>query len=192
MNKLRTLLAAAGLGFFIDTAMAQENTASEEPTRAEVRKQLFSVAERVDYDSFGQKILKYPGAAFVLYDSSCNQTKQGEDLDRNGELVYLDSIKALKTAKVDNFPIKFTVYDICGKSKADLLGATGTKTEIHMYLQGERIDILGGAPTSLSSINEWSTFLIDEWIPTNLTAPNGKYAWRFEGTIHERKVPLLP
>mgnify|MGYP001604001699 CR=1 FL=1 len=40
------------------------------------------------------------------------------------------------------------------------------------------IDILRGGPADLNAIKPWTTDVCKYWLPTNISAPNGEYAWR--------------
>jgi len=191
MNKLRTLLAAAGLGFFIDTAMAQENT-EVQPNRAEVRKQLFDTVERVDFDSWKNKILDYDGAAMVLFSSSC-VIPEDEHIDRNMELVFIQLVNNFYNVRVSELPIRFFSYDSCGKSKADLLGVTTLET--HMYLDGRRIDTRIGGPVDITK-TEGNVKAMSAWIETQLldktrTSDDGRrYVWAYEQAKDIHKIYL--
>ena len=50
------------------------------------------------------------------------------------------------------------------------------------------VDLIKGGPKKDGSIITWFDFLSNEWIPTNLTSPNGSYVWRFNNSWDEKKI----
>ena len=105
MNKLRTLLAAAGLGFFIDTAMAQEDTANEEPTRE------YTINDfvRVNDNNFQEEVIEesYRRTVVVLYDSSCPSGDTAKKLAKNLQDTLLIVMKS------HDSKAKFARFDRC-------------------------------------------------------------------------------
>jgi len=105
MNKLRTLLAAAGLGFFIDTAMAQENTASVQADK----KYTISDFVRVNDNNFQEEVIEesYRRTVVVLYDSSCPSGDTAKKHSINLHNVLFDVYSLYPKAK-------FIRFDRCG------------------------------------------------------------------------------
>ena len=165
---LRNTLLSTGLLGLLSTGEAQAEDAKDTGlTHAEVRKELYDKATRVSYDTWKQQVLDYDGAALVLFNSSCNQTEQADILDKNLEIVYIDLIDKFTDTDVSNLPLRFQVYDVCGKSKNESLGVDGPWPKTNMYLNGRLLDSKAGAPASEKGIV--STFQnMSTWIEYNL------------------------
>lgn len=59
--------------------------------------------------------------------------------------------------------------------------------------KGNVIDILrGAAPLNRGQINQAYKTLSERWIQTNLTNPNGEWAWRSHGSPGMLKIPYKP
>jgi hypothetical protein len=191
MSQFRNLVGSLGLMGVLSLPFNVNGQDTDSSlTHAQVRKQLFDVASPVSYSSWGE-VSRYPGAAIVLFNSSCNATSEAEQDDMNIERAYAPIATISRDLRVNNQPIKFLVYDICGSSRADVVANVRGGPFIIMYLAGREIDRIGGSPRE-EDIPEWIQFLSEEWIPTNLTSPNGKYVWRFNGTHTEQRVAVQP
>ncbi|MBI5798058.1 hypothetical protein HZA98_04105, partial [Candidatus Woesearchaeota archaeon] len=147
-----------GLGALIlGLGLAQEAQATEvgkdasyaNLTRAETLQILAGKAERVYYQSFDKEVRNYNGAVLVLTTDLCSSGRE-EIIDRNMEFVYSQLIDKFADAKVNGLPIKFTWFNTCGRSGADLLGILGLET--HMYLDGKKIDVRKGGPVNEEGI----------------------------------------
>lgn len=190
---LGALVLGLGLAHEVQATELAKDTGSPytDLTHPRVHRNILEKSKPVNYDTWQKEIVNYDGATLVLFNSSCNQTSEADILERNMEIVYLRLIDKFEIVKVNGLPLKFGVYDQCGKSKSDLLGIMGG-LQTNMYLNGKLIDALKGGPINEIGIKEWYDFLSQEWVPTNLTAPNGAFAWKFEGSHDERKVPYKP
>ena len=189
MALLRKLLGTGLISTMLSSSPSFGQDTATQPilTHAQVRKQLYDIAQPVNYDTWQQKVLAYKGGSVILFNSSC-AVPEADLINMNMERVFIELANEFENNSVANLPIQFLVYDICGKSKADLLNVRTTETL--MYFNGREIDRLRGAPTHSSSIPEWTQFLSEQWIPTNLTSPNSQYTWKFQGTSQEKKVLL--
>ena len=189
---LRNTLLSVGLLGLVSTQEVQAQDRGKpyaKMTHGETLRVLVEKSEKVTYSTFDKEIKQFPGAVIMQATSTCPSAEK-ELLHRNQEIVYLQLLDKFAGARVNDLPLKFMWFDICGRSGWNLLGITGLET--HMYLNGREIDRMVGGPTSLDWAREWYTFLSSEWIPTNLTHPNEEYVWRFQGTHDEKKIALRP
>jgi len=76
-----------------------------------------------------------------------------------------------------SFPATFMFH------KIDAL--TGEK-----YKSNQLIDILGGGPTGYEEIEKFVKFCESDWIPTNITKPNGKFVWRSNNSSGWKKYEI--
>ena len=165
MRKIRNILAgslASVLGLSMPAyAQTPEDTGYLDLSQAETFGLVHERAKSVSYDTWQKEILEYDGAAIILFNSNCNTTENAETIDRNLNIVYLQLMDKFEAAKVNNLPLKFAAYNVCGKSKADLLMVNGIKTR--MYLDGKEIDRRVGGPTNENGIKA-STNNMGWWI----------------------------
>ena len=174
MATLKQIILASGLGLAglvqdVQAADVVQDTGPHVPTHAEVRKNLYDHATRVSYDTWKPQVLDYDGAVVVLFNSSCNQTQQADDVDRNMELVFTGLANRFEDAKVNGLPLRFEVYDVCGKSKTEFLGIKGSWPQTHMYLDGKLIDAKIGGPKTEATIPN-TIRASSAWIDSNLLA----------------------
>ena len=196
MALLRKLLGTgliSVLGLSVPQFANAQDTGYAEMSRPAITQVLKKKATNLTDLNFQREVVDYDGAVMVLFDSTCNRTQEADNIDKNMDIVYLGLIDQFSSARVNNLPLKFTYFDGCNfyERPNGLFAQLGiTTTETHMYLDGRKIDVLRGGPIHDYSISEWTQFLSEQWIPTNLTSPNGQYVWRFQGTAQEVKVPL--
>jgi len=131
----------------------------------QARKEVLDDAIRINYDTWQKEIIGYDGAVIVLFSSSCPANVNSETINRNMDIVYIGLMDKFEGVQVNSLPLKFGFYDVCGRSKADLLGVTTTET--HMYLDGQKIDVRVGGPLEVVSL-EVSTRAMTDWISSNL------------------------
>lgn len=156
MENLRRLLATglvSTLGFAdVHTARAADltmDTRYTNLTHGETLQSLAKKSEKVTYQSFDEKIKRYDGAVLMLATSTC-PTAEAELLNRNQEIVHTQLIDKYADSNVNGLPIKFTWFDICGRSGATDLGIKGLETQ--MYLDGKLIDRAYGGPLDEETI----------------------------------------
>ena len=110
----------------------------------QARKEVLDDAIRINYDTWQKEIIGYDGAVIVLFSSSCPANVNSETINRNMDIVYIGLMDKFEGVQVNSLPLKFTAYNVCGRSKADLLGVNDSET--HMYLDGKEIDRVRGGP----------------------------------------------
>ncbi len=197
-NLLLGTLGALALGLASPTVSAEEIEEYVAMSHSKTNRLLRERAVYITDDNFRQEILGYDGAVILLSHLSCPVTAKTEDLNRNMDAVFLKLQEQYQNTEVNGLPIKFAYFDTCRHVEAEDPGRvtfsyfelTGIQTL--MFVEGENVDRLTGAPLNLEGANLWYDFLSNEWIPTNLTAPNGEWAWRFQGTHDEKKIPYQP
>ncbi|MDP3918707.1 MAG: hypothetical protein Q8Q35_02270 [Nanoarchaeota archaeon] len=187
MVDLKKLAMATGLvGLLSGEVMADDDTPFEI---------LKEKVVHLDDSNFDRNVKDYDGAALVLFYSSCS-TKDVKTLNENQSIVYSQLSENFSGESVNRLPLKFFAVDACKYDNIET-GKTLYEQDIKdvttiMYLDGKEIDALVGGPESIKWIPEWVGFLSKEWVPSNLTSPNGEYAWRFERSFNEHKVPYKP
>lgn len=149
-------------------------------------------------ENYKGEILDYNGAALVLF--------YGGNFEKSPHSRYMFGVfealaKEYANKPVDRFNgklIKFGIFDADQYNKViltkeqkvarmkDNYGIDAFPTTI-MYEKGKEIDRLRGGPGE-KGIEERTKFLGEEWVGTNITAPNGQYYWRFNNTTQEQKV----
>ena len=193
MVNLKTLVLGAGLGLaglVPRVADGQDVAQYENLTRAQVHRKLLERAISVNYDTFQSQVLDYDGGALVLFNSSCPQTKTDELINQHLEIIYIMLIEQFKDQRVNNLPLKFTAYDVCGKSKAEGLPLWKDGEFLRIYLNGQLIDRTGEkGPTNLEEVKPYYRNYANFWIPLNLTEPNLEYTGLYNGTSKLEKVP---
>lgn len=169
MGNIRNLLGAGLLGLLAAKAVHAQtpDTGYADMSHAEVRKALYDKATRVSYETWKPQVVDYDGAVLVLFNSSCNQTEQADLVDRNMEVVYLGLVDKFEDATVKGLPIRFEVYDVCGKSKSEFLGITAPWPRTNMYLDGKLVDSRSGGPPTEDKIPNSEKACI-AWIESNL------------------------
>lgn len=159
-----------------------------------------SLFVKLDDNNYQEEIFNYNGPALVMfYDGDFKRAPPSGNMFE----VFKTLAKEYGGKPIDRFdgkPIKFGIFDIAPiqdlpvakkekYKKVEKYGQLLTFPTTIMYINGERIDMLRGAPKDERYINEWIHFLRDEWVPTNITKPNGRFYWRFNNTWNEVKVP---
>ena len=166
--RLRNLFGGLGLMGLVTAQEVQatepNDTGYENLTHGETLQALTKKVEEVTYQSFGEEIKQYDGAAIMLATNTC-PSAEGEPINRNQEIIHLQLMDKYANAKVNALPIKFTWFDTCGRSGADLLGIPGLET--HMYLDGKLIDVRLGGPIGADGI-EPAVKNMTYWINYNL------------------------
>ena len=90
---------------------------------------------------------------------------------------------AVQTDEIEKHGLK-AIPSIAMYSRFDLLKSEKPENNDGIM---KKIDILRSGPKKNSVINEWYKFFSSEWLPTNITAINGKYCWRFNNTWNEQQ-----
>jgi len=157
-------IGAVVLGLSLAEDVQAQDTGYLDLTHGETLQVLTKKVEKVSYQSFDEEIKKYDGAVIMLATNTC-PSAEGEPINRNMEIVYLQLRDKFADAKVNNLPLKFTWFDTCGRSGADLLGITGLET--HMYLDGQKIDVRVGGPLDITNA-EANVKVMSAWINSNL------------------------
>tara|TARA_Y100000310_G_C20701599_1_gene830451 strand:- start:1952 stop:2554 length:603 start_codon:yes stop_codon:yes gene_type:complete len=121
-------------------------------------------AVSLEYEDWEEEVLDYDGAVMVLFNSSCNETGRAEMIDRNMEVVYLKLMDKFEKEKVNDLPLKFAMYDVCGDRESLEFHSGGIQT--HMYLNGGRIGWQVGGPTNEEGITN-NTQRLSAWIESN-------------------------
>lgn len=192
MKKTLGLVGLLALGSMEANA---QDSAIEQDTRylnlseAEVQAEVLKRAQKFRYEDFKRLEGNEDFDGVIIASSTCHHLTDGRN--RRNEIIFLRLMDRFNGAKSFNGdPLVFGYFDICGRSGYDLLGFDGLS--FGMYLDGKQVDILHGYAYSDNLINKWYDFLSTGWIPTNLTKPNGEFAWRFQGTFQERQVSFRP
>ena len=132
--------------------------------------------------NYKKEVLDYEGPCIVLFYDS-NKTRAPPCI-RMKEVI--DALVKEYEGK-----IKFCLYD--GPRVKKGIGDKKAKEEMKkeygiliypttiMYSNGKIIDILTHGPTE-KFFPKYLKFLKEEWIPSNITNPNGEYTWRFNNT----------
>ncbi len=151
-----TLLCTGLLGLLGAQEVQAQDTgnAYDSLTHGETLQLLAKKSEKINYQQFNEKVSNYSGAVIMLATNTC-PSKEGEPVNRNMELVYIGLVDKFANSKVKDLPIKFTWFDTCGRSMADLLGIPGLET--HMYLNGKQIDVMKDGPISERGVQAFNT-----------------------------------
>ncbi len=165
IKMLRKTMFGLGLMGMLSSDANGEDIDYTSLSHAESFRLVHEKAKSVSYDTWKKEVLEYDGAAIVFFNSSCNTTENADNLDRNMGVVYLQLMDKFKTAKVNDLPLKFAAYDVCGKSKADLLMVNDIETR--MYLDGREIDRRVGGPVDAEKISN-SIKACTAWIESNI------------------------
>ena len=158
-------IGAVVLGLSLAEDVQAQNTGYLDLSQAESFRLVHERAKSVSYDTWKPQVLDYDGAVLVLFNSNCNTTENADTIDRNLNLVYLQLMDKFVAAKVNDLPLKFATFNVCGRSKADLLGVNDSET--HMYLDGKEIDRVRGGPLTEKGINSVSRSM-SYWIDYTL------------------------
>ncbi len=191
-------LGALALGLVSPTVSAEEIEEYVAMSHSKTNRLLRERAIYITDNNFRQEVLEYDGAVILLDSSSCTDTAGSEEQHRNIDSVFLKLQEQYADVEVNGLPIKFAYLDACKHGDGErrlaysVFELFNTGTETLMFVGGEEIDRLTGAPSNLEGANLWYDFLANDWIPTNLTEPNGQWAWRFQGTHDEKKIPYQP
>ncbi|MDP3728193.1 MAG: hypothetical protein Q8R18_01935 [bacterium] len=161
----KTILGLGLCGLLNGSAQATDVVKDTGLSPAEARKAVLDDAIRVNYDTWKKEVVDYDGAVIVLFSSSCPADVNTETTNRNMDIVYIGLMDKFEGVRVNSLPLKFGFYDVCGRSKADLLGVTTTET--HMYLDGKEIDKRVGGPANVTSL-EGNTKAMSDWVSSNL------------------------
>ena len=158
-------IGAVVLGLSLAEDVQAQNTGYLDLSQAESFRLVHERAKSVSYDTWKPQVLDYDGAVLVLFNSNCNTTENADTIDRNLNLVYLQLMDKFVAAKVNDLPLKFATFNVCGRSKANLLGVNDSET--HMYLDGQKIDVKVGGPVDAEKI-PISVKTCSAWIDSNL------------------------
>ncbi|MBI5797366.1 hypothetical protein HZA98_00495, partial [Candidatus Woesearchaeota archaeon] len=107
---------------------------------------------------FKSEVREYNGAVLVLFDSTCDGSQYGDNIERNMELVYLNLADKFMDAKVNGLPLKFATFDGCkytGNNARALAENGVTTVETHMYLRGKEIDVMRGGPLDERGVSDF-------------------------------------
>ena len=188
---MKKALGLVGLLALSSGAKAQDTADTDymDLSESEVQSEILRRAQRFRYEDIKRLEGNEDFDGVIIASSTCPKVIDGGE--RRNEIVFLRLMDYFNgTKSINGDSLVFGYFDICGRSGATDLGLIGLS--FGMYLDGKRIDTLRGAPDLDEAIKEWYDFLSSKWIPTNLTSPNGIYAWRFEGTANERQVSFKP
>ena len=190
-------MATGLVGLLSGEVMADDvDTGYMDLTPKETLEEIGKKADYLNDSNFKTKVLDSDGAYIVLFIGSCD-TGDIPNLNKNQGIVFLQLMDEFRGTKVDSLPLKFGMVDFCKYVDNNHAGRTVYSQKIKglttiMYKDGKEIDALVGGPKGEKWIPEWVGFLSEKWIPSNLTHPNGEYAWRFERSYNEHKVSLKP
>ena len=167
---LRKTMLGLGLMGMLSSEVYAEDIEYASMSLGELTKYLQEKTVVLNDFNFKKEITDYDGAAIVLFYSSCNQTQNADNIDRNMEIVYLQLEDTFQSARVNSLPLKFRSFDGCkykGNNGKVIIGLNVRSTETHMYLDGREIDRRRGGPVSVTSL-EGNTKAMSDWISSNL------------------------
>ena len=152
---LRKTMMGLGLMGMLSSEVYAEDIEYASMSLGELTKYLQEKTVVLNDFNFKKEITDYDGAAIVLFYSSCNQTENADNIDRNMEIVYLQLRDKFQSAEVNALPLKFTSFDGCkykGNNGKVIIGLNVRSTETHMYLDGQEVDRRVGGPTNENGV----------------------------------------